>query len=273
MTTPFNMRKYLLFLSFFSLFSSCSPESTSETDEPEKEKTFEVDLITDSYQLEVDKMAVITVDSELPLYEVSQIWEDGERSLSAGNPGENLLSDLKLYFRFSGTGTKNIHLEFTSVDGITVTKDLEFQVSRGQTVRIMKVVVNSFYNIDETWDPEFAETDEERLADVVFAFEKLQHFNFTKNELSMGGFHLSDVRENQEDLVWDLSGQELYLDPLNQLNFGLADVDDGNLAQNLLLDYPSKNIRLRDYLDTRPESISLTDETIDLDVTIYLEWP
>lgn len=72
---------------------------------------------------------------------------------------------------------------------------------------------------------------------------------------------------------WDLSEKNLYVNPVFGFDFGLGDVDEGGMSQNLMLDRLSYKIELRDKIDARPETVALIDESVDLHVIFYLEWP
>lgn len=265
-----SFKNFLFLFSLTGIFFSCSPESSEDAPE---EKMFQVNFSGSNFQLGVDEMAVLSIDSEKPLTEMRHILEAGHRSLLPGYPGGSLPSDQKLYFKFADPGTKHIELEFTSTDGITVAKELKFEVSRGNTVQITGIKVNSFYNFDGSWDPEYPDDNEERLADVVFVLEKLKHNNFVSDRHFMGRWYTSEVRENQKNLTWDLSEEELYVDSKHLISIGLADQDNGQLSEDLLRLPVLKDLRLMAYESTRPEQINLIDEELELDVTFFLDWP
>ena len=266
------LKNILLLLPFSLLILSCEADSPDK--EPEKpEEKLEVNLSVPSHQLGVDEMAVIEFSSNKPLVEVRDVWETGHRSYSMTMPGESLPDDLKLYFKYPDPGAKKVHLEFTSLDGITVAKELNFEVSRGNTVQIIGIEVHSFRNMDGTWDPEYGEDDEDRLADVGFVLEKLRHSNFVSEEHFMGRWYQSDVRKNQQDLYWDLSEEELYVDSRHLVQIGLADEDNGQLAEDLFPMPVLLDFRLMQYEESRPEQVNLISEELEVNLTFYLDWP
>lgn len=262
------MKKYLSWISMILIISSCTPES--DPIEIEK-KSIKVDLHASSLTLEVDEMATVTIDSDTPLKEVAWIAEDFTKTRTAMT-GESLPADMELFFQFPNPGIYLIPLKFTGTNGETVRKQLQFEVIRGNTVQITGINVNNFFGKGESWDPEFSEDDPQRLADLILALEKIHQTDFTKKEYSKGTWYISEVHENESSLSWDLSEEQLFLNPLFGFHLGLGDVDEGNIGQNLLVNLPSYFIDLRIEMENKPESVSLIDESVDLDITIFLDW-
>ena len=134
------------------------------------------------------------------------------------------------------------------------------------------MLVNDFYDKGTTWDPEFSNTDPNRLADVSFSLSK-PHIDLFSGQRFKALWYKSTVKENQGDLNWNLSQENLYVNPNALIHFGLADDDGGGVGQDLLLGPPfEKDINLSQYSNTQPSNITLEDSSINLEVSFGLEW-
>lgn len=261
------MKKCLYLLLVLCLTISCSADTDPEI-APEMEPT--VNLEVSSPQVVVDQMISLTITSDQPLQQVSRLFENAVHSWSAFD-GEALPDTFEIYFKFPSPGTHTLSLEFSFTNKAVVTKELQFEVERGNSVQITRVEVNSFENINGSWDPEYDETDPARLADVGFRLEKLFLSEMTSEEHTRGRWFTSEVKQNQGDLAWDLSEENLFLDPQMPFFFAMGDRDENNMGQDLM--QRPQQLFLKDYMTTRPESISLVDAESNLDVRFYLSWP
>ena len=65
----------------------------------------------------------------------------------------------------------------------------------------------------------------------------------------------------------------MYVNPNALIHFGLADDDGGGVGQDLLLGPPfEKEINLAQHSSSQPNSITLEDTSINLDVDFAVEW-
>lgn len=262
------MKKFLTVVFLSTLFSACSSEPNSPTEvTPVK---FEVALEASSLLLDVDETAVVTFQSDSPISEVKWVRENSNRAYSAFD-GKALEKDIRLYFQFAYPGTYPVLLEFKDLNGKILQKKLTFEVIPGNAVQITEIEIKSFYDMGNSWDPEAA--GEDQLADLIFALEKPHHVGFVEDKLQTTGWFISEVHENESSLSWDLTGQDLYLNPLFGFDFGLGDVDEGGMHQNLMLDRLSYKMELRDKISERPATVSLIDESVNLQVDFHLKWP
>ena len=258
---------FSLFLAAVCLLVSCGPDSGSD---PLPKEAPKVNLEFESAQVSVDQVVTLKVSTDRPLQEISRITGNAVISWLAFD-GESLPRSFEVHFRFPNPGTQTLDLEFRFTDQTKLPKQLQFEVTRGNSVQLTGVEVNSFRNIHESWDPEFGDTDPQRLADVEFVLEKLHLTQWREKTLTPRRWYKSAIKENQGDLSWDLSEENLFLDPNGPFFFAMGDNDGNNLGQDLM--EALKEVRLRDYMDSRPESISVVDEASNLDVTFHLDWP
>lgn len=262
------MKKILSAVLLTFLLASCSSDPGSPTEEtPVK---FEVDLTPSSLSLDVDETAVVSFKSDTPLSEVKWVRENSSKAYSAFD-GKTIEENIQLYFQFPFPGTYPVVLEFKDLNGKILQKELSFEVVPGNTVQITGIEVVNFYDKGNSWDPEAS--GEDQLADLIFGLEKPHQVGFVKNDYRTSTWFISEVHENESSLSWDLSAEDLYVNPMFGFDFGLGDVDGGGMSQNLMLDRLSYKIELRDKIEARPETVELIDEAVDLHIIFHLGWP
>lgn len=124
-----------------------------------------------------------------------------------------------------------------------------------------------------TWDPEYSSTDINRLADVYFGLSKPRSSNSYGDTYPNNLWYRSLVKENQGDLIWDLTSANLYLNPSKVLLFGLTD-KDGDLGQDLLMLPPDyKSISFSSYVASKPNTITYSFPEINLEFIVKVESP
>jgi hypothetical protein len=188
--------------------------------------------------------------------------------------GDSFGTSLTLYVNTANIGviTYSIRVADANDNQKTATSTLSFTVEKGNAVHIQEVLVNDFYDKDTTWDTEFSSTDPNRLADVFFALSK-PHIGLFSGQKIKVLWYKSAVKENQGDLNWNLSQENLYVNPNALIHFGLADDYGGGIGQDLLLGPPfEKDINLSQYSNAQPSNVTLEDSSINLDVDFGLNW-
>ncbi len=88
---------------------------------------------------------------------------------------------------------------------------------------IKAIVVDSFKNINGSWDPEYTNDNINRLADLKFLLRKkfISTSFYGKLESSTQNWYFSELLENQGNLTWDLNDKSLYIDPNSRFSFDL----------------------------------------------------
>ena len=255
-----------------TLCFSCSPDTANEQ-LPEIEKNFSVNLLLSISEITVDMPFEIKVQSNEAIYDITRISENSNQSITAAMPNTGLDEQyLTLQFQFGYLRNEEVKLEFTSISGKRTTKTLNFNVTRGNAAKVIGFRINSFYNMNGTWDEEYAEDDPNRLADIIFALRKLKNIHFSNSTPAMRHWYLSPIYPNQQQLEWDLSQEELYISDRSMIEFGIEDVDENGIGQDLARSSRELFIRLNDYRDTKPTEINLSNEEYGYDVTFQLEW-
>jgi len=266
------MVKKLVFIWLIAVCFSCSPDSPNEQ-LPEIEENFSVTLTPSVAKVTVDMPFQVKVQSNEAIYDITSIYENGSQSIVAALPNTALDEQyLTLHLQFGYVRSEEVVLEFTSISGKKTTKTLNFNVIRGNAVKITGFRINTFYNMNGSWDDEYADDDPNRLADIIFAFRKLFNTRFSETKQDMRHWYLSPVYPNQQQLEWDLSQEELYISDRSMIEFGIGDDDGNGIGQDLARSSRELIIRLNDYKDTKPAEINLSNEEYGYDVTFQLEW-
>ena len=266
------MSKKLILLWLLVVCFSCSPDSQNE-EVSEIEKTFDVNFITPKSQILVDVPFQIQVESNDPIYEINRITNNGSQGIVAAMPGTALEDQfLILNLQFATLGNQEAKFEFISTSGKKAYKTFNFEVVRGSAVKLIGFKINSFYNINGTWDAEYAENDTNRLADIIFSFQKLNTAHFSDPKQSLTHWYLSPVYPNQQQLEWNLSQKELYISDRSIFEIGIGDDDGDGIGDDLTRSFRGLNIRLNDYRDSKPSDINISSEEYGIDVSVQLEW-
>ncbi len=252
---------YIITVLIFACGSSDDGGNTTDDD-----SNFEISVVANS-SVSIDETILITVNSNEPLNSV-QVFQDNVDSGTFYPNGQSTIA--KFNYSFDTVGNRTFIVKATNLNNVVRERTLTINVARGNAIKIMSFRVVSFYNIDQTWDPEFEGTD--RLADVKFAFVKPKIRVFEDN-YGYTTWFISSTKENQGDLNWDISSESLYIDPNFILRFGLSD-DDGDFGQDLMLGPPSeREIDLSQYIASRPNTITVNYPEINLEAVLTVEWP
>lgn len=251
---------------------ACSTDSPLE-EFPEPVEDFEVILTPSVNDVFLDVPFTVKVQANEGIHEITRVFNNRVESINSLMPGTALEADrLNLHLGFGFLGNEDVLLEFTSVTGKKVSRTLNFQVKRGNAVKIVGFKINSFHNMNGSWDEEYSETDANRLADVRFAFRKLRLGHISNPGPTLASWYLSPVYPNMQQLEWDLSQEGLYISEPSRLELSIADVDEDGTGQDLAMGFRELSIRLSDYSETRPTEINLVNEEYGFNVTFRVEW-
>ncbi|MBR9845303.1 MAG: hypothetical protein GYB35_03935 [Algicola sp.] len=262
------MKKTITILMINLLFFSCSSSDDSEGPQ-DNNTTFDIILTASSESVVIDELLTVNITSTSNITNIEGFANDQSISF-------NLQSDFgtgtTLYFSFDTLGNKTISVTAKNASGQESIKTISVDVERGNAIKINQLQINSFSDINNTWDPEFVDSDPNRLADVFFGIVKGK-INPFEGGLNFQNWHTSIVKENQGDLTWDLSTENLYLDPNQLIRIGLADDDGGGISQDLLLGPPSyRELSFSEYIILAPSTVTVSDPSIDLEISLTLDW-
>jgi len=244
---------------------ACSSSDDSD------QSSFQVTVTQDLTTTVIDEVVTLTATASDTISSISFSLDGGETFPSEF--GSSSITDTaNLYVDFDALGENTVIFRVKSRTGVIVDTPVSIMVERGDAVKLESVQLNSFFNINETWDNEFSSGDPNRLADVFFVFLKPSLNPYT-GERTSRLWYTSTIDENQGDLQWNLTPDELYIDPGLQLRIAFADADGEGLVDDLMLGPPfDRLINLGILVDTQPNSITLEDSGIDLEYTVGLDW-
>ncbi len=232
-------------------------------------------MVATNISVNIDEVATFEVKTNKPFSSFTYSTDNFTTSRTVSkSQGDSFGTSLTLYVDTANLGTiiYSIRVADANDNQKTATGTLSFTVEKGNALHIKEVLINNFYDKDNTWDTEFSNTDINRLADVFFSFSK-PHINLFTGQRFKTLWYSSAVKENQGDLIWNLSQENLYVNPNALIHFGLADDDGGGVGQDLLFGPPfEKEINLAQYSSSQPNNITLEDTSINLNVDFAVAW-
>lgn len=262
--------KKTFFLSFLIIIVSCESNEDSITGENNgnTNETFSIELSANDNPV-IDEVVAVTVNSPEPMTSLEISYDNFQTSTTSFS---SLGNSTQRYFSFDKLGDNTtIYFKAINDDGEESIQTYSPTISRGNALKIKSVEVISFSNIDGTWDSEFPNTNPNHLADVFFNLRKPQ-VSITTGNLSFQDWFTSAIKDNQGNLTWDVSSEDLYLDPQLSLLFSLVD-NDGEFSEDLMLGPPfEREITFAEHITNQPNTITLSVPDIDLEVVLTVEW-
>ncbi|MFZ2283930.1 MAG: hypothetical protein WAV86_08650 [Lutibacter sp.] len=258
--------KKIIYTIIASLFIACS--GSSDDDSPIIKDDFTISVTAQKSTVSIDEVVPITIVANRVINEVEYSLDDFK---TATGKSTNFGNSTTVYLNTGTLGNKQISIKIKDVENNIATKSITITVEKGNAIQLKSLLVNSFYNINQSWDPEFSNTDPNRLADVIFILLKPQIGVFSGQKSQQIWFK-SPIKQNQGDLNWNLVNENLYVNPNTVLKFSLAD-DDGAFSQDLMLGPPfEKDIDLNYFGASKPDPINFKDSAINLDVDLRVVW-
>ena len=261
---------------FLAMLSACDSESNTEEDIPEQLPALRVQITTNTATPFVDYVLEATISTSNPIKEI-EVTDNGGLSYTTkvSSTGDDLGTTVDLFFMYSTPGAYKLEFLVTDIYNQKVPFSETITVTRGNAVRIISAEVISFYNKDQTWDPEFNANDANRLADVKIALLKSKLVErFDTPSFEFDTWYISETRENQSDLFFDFSSEDLYIDLSKEMRITLGDDDGGNIGQSLMLDTPDYRVLdFKEYNTKRPTEITVKDAAINFEMKFIVEWP
>lgn len=265
-STKYQLMKKIFYIILLNFAIACG--GSSDDDSPIIKDDFTISVTAQKSTVSIDEVVPITIVANRVINEVEYSLDDFK---TATGKSTNFGNSTTVYLNTCTLGTKQISIKIKDVENNTASKTITITVEKGNAVQLKSLLVNSFYNINQSWDPEFPASDPNRLADVAFALLKPQVGVFS-GQMSQQIWFKSSVKQNQGDLNWNLVSENLYVNPNTVLKFSLAD-DDGVYAQDLMLGPPfESDIDLNNYYTSKPDPINLKEPAINLDFDLGVVW-
>lgn len=262
----------LILIALVITLSACSSSDNSTDPNNNNGSTFSFELSANATAI-IDEVIPVGITGNENIMTLQASLDNFQTTILDRTEGNGFGTTTSLYFNFDKLGSKTISIKAINNKGDVMTKTIDVLVSRGSAVKITAVKVVSFSNIDNSWDPEFPSTDINRLADVGFLLRKPK-VGITENIFNFQDWFRSPIKENQGDLIWDVSSNDLFLNPQFSLFYSIADVDGGGVGQDLMLGPPfERELTFQEHIATKPSTITLKVLEIDLEVEFTLEWP
>ncbi|WP_054851348.1 hypothetical protein [Olleya sp. ITB9] len=268
------MRKLIFLIPL--LYFACSSDDETSIDNPDV-STFDVTVSQDINTAVVDQVVTLTATANETINEISYSTDNGATFPSSFST--QFGNTANLYFSFDTLGSKTIVFRVKNVAGDIADNTVTITVERGNAVQFQNVQLNSFFDMGNSWDSEYPTSNPNHLADVFFAFLKppLNVFDGTRSGVPTSSWlwYTSAVRENETNLNWNITNENLYINPeLVTPYIAFADDDgDGTLAGDLMLGPPFESIiLLSNYTDTQPSSVTIQETNINLEYVIGLDW-
>ncbi|MES2812504.1 MAG: hypothetical protein V4670_08555 [Bacteroidota bacterium] len=258
------MRYFSLFVLVITLFS-CSKDSNSDD-------SFQISLDVEKTDVMLNEGISLKVLSSHPIETI--YVEDYLLEYQMGRMFLNPPLTTNLHLAFGRIGEKTITVVVTDKNEEVTRKAITFNVKKPQNVvKITSIKVNSFKDFGGIYDSEYPDNDPNRLADVKFKLLNFSHDLY--NDLRLTTFYESSIRYNQENLFWDLTDEELYVD-LNQFSFGLYDDDDGFNEASFPLYHGEFGEHMPVYMSMyqtdKPAKVVLSSYD-NFEIELGLEWP
>ena len=262
--------KKIIGLVIICLFIACSSDDSNE--ENNNESSFVITLNQDINTASIDEIITINVSASETINRLDISKDGWQTSTNLSSPSFG--NQTNVFIDYESTGNKIISIRATSTNGDTSERSVNVTIERGNAIKLQELQLNSFFDINETWDDEFGSIDPNRLADVFFILLKprLNPFEGTRTT-GTPVWYESSVETNQGDLHWNLQTNNLFVDPNLSLYIAFADADGGGLAGDLMLGPPfEREIRLSDYINSQPNPIPFNESGINLNFDLSVEW-
>lgn len=260
------MKKKIIYSLLAILLIACG--GSSDDDSPIIKDDFTISVTAQKSTVSIDEVVPITIVANRAINEVEYSLDDFK---TATGKSMNFGNSTIVYLNTGTLGNKQVSIKIKDVENNIATKSITITVEKGNAIQLKSLLVNSFYNINQSWDTEFSTSDPNRLADVVFVLLKPQIGVFSGQKSQQIWFK-SLIKQNQGDLNWNLVNENLYVNPNTVLKFSLAD-DDGAFSQDLMLGPPfERDIDLNYFGASKPDPINFKDAAINLDVDLGVVW-
>lgn len=270
--TKIIMYRKLIYL-LLIIFIACDSSSDSSSDNQNPTPTnFTVELTSSATTTNVDEEFTVQVNASEPMTKIIVSYDNFATTVVDATSDFGLSKTLK--FNFDTLGSKTISVKAYNANNQSTVKTLMVTTNRGSAVKVTGIQVTSFYDMNNTWDPEYPTSDPNHLADVFFGLNKMKIGSPTYGTYGFTKWYTSSIKQNQGDLTWNIAGENLYIKPEKTIRLGLVDMDNPPVGQDLMIGPPDyRDFNLSAYTVTKPTSITFSYPEINLEFVLQVEWP
>ena len=267
------MNRSLFFFSFILLFFV-----TITCQKPSDEiSNLNIFLETNSSERAIDEVFAVTVTSEDSLDYVGYKAE-GDSIFRKGFFSNSIGKSKPFFFSYYALGRKQICIEARNLQGAIDSTSIYIDIVEGNSLKIKEIKLISFPNIDNTWDDEYPNSNPNHLADVFFQLKRstVSEFSNDNDSTKTIKWVQSSIKENQGDLTWNFSSEELYVG--YQPNYSVIfqpyliiqffDKDDETSTQ---LAY-AFGFNFDEYETTKPEIMIFHDYDEGIEFLVKVDW-
>jgi hypothetical protein len=214
------------------------------------------------------------VNTNEPMQSLKVSLDNFETSVTHNN---DLGSATPRYFSFNNLGQQTLYFTAKNTDNVEVSKSITVNVVRGNAVKLEQIQLNSFFNMGSTWDDEFPSSNVNHLADVSFGLLKppVDMLTGLRSTISSTSWlwYTATIHDNESSFIWNLQGDNLYVN-IEELSVSIGFFDDdGEFAQDLMLGPPFESvIPLANFVESQPNTITVEETSINLEYVVGVDW-
>ena len=233
---------------------------------------YNVTLTSNTNVVEIDGIIELVAQTDSN-FETLSVSRDGGLTFPSSQ-SYSFDSTVSLYFSFDTLGEKTIVLRAKNASGAIKDVPFTLNVVRGNAVKINGLSLINFQNKGGIWDSEFPATNPNSLADPFFALLKSPVNLYTGNRSGLIVSYKSPIRQNESNLNWDLSNEDVYLNlDYTTMQISFAEDDGGNISQDLMNGPPfEKLIPFQNIINTQPTTANFQETDISLEYDLNLDW-
>lgn len=264
------MNRFFLLLLTAVIFCSCD----SNEDDSIRFSTDGFDFVVSTNQnVSIDEKLTLRIDSSEEMSNVLISLDNFQSNIGNSSYGPGYGKLYRFFLNFQQSGLQTVFIKGRNFEDEEIIKTVNIEVTKKDVAKIVGLEVVTFHRIDQTWDPEFSIDDPNRLADVGFEMYKPK-ISISDGDSFPAFWHNSIVKENQEDLKWDFSNNDLYIGSNVEFQFHLLDSDPRTGSAQVLApeSVNFETYSFSQFSRSKPESIIYKNPSSQLELIFYLEW-
>ena len=250
---------------------SCSSDSEEEESNP-----FDLRVEIEKLSYGVDELVDFDIISEVDLSRIEvgiDILNDRIGQSSRFTSGQNLGKEFEHSYILTTVGPRKIYVVATDLEGRQSRFEFDIEVGLSNTVKINSISINSFEGFGATYDDEFPESDENRLADLyVFTEKKYRNVRLNQPNSYDSDWFVTEVFENESNRSWDVSQENYIIGDKTPFKFWLYDDDSVTFSEIMFSPRGYLIFDFSEYIETKPNQVVFEDESLSLEIVFDVQW-